>query len=137
MSGVIWPIWSTQVAHFAAEVVGLTVVLWLSRLMTGRRALMLAVPAFAVLVLTHTRTALLAMVIALLVAGFSLFPVRRRVRRTFATALIVVVVVGVPAAPYVIALVGTRGEQPADLRTSPVAPRRGRRYSRSSDPPPT
>ena len=101
LSGVIWPIWSTQVAHFAAEVVGLTVVLWLSRLMTGRRALMLAVPALAVLVLTHTRTALLAMFIALLVAGFSLFPVRRRVRRTFAAALIVIVVVGVPTAPYV------------------------------------
>jgi O-antigen ligase len=101
LNGVIWPIWSTQVAHFAAEVVGLTVVLWLSRLMTGRRALMLAVPAFVVLLLTHTRTALLAMVIALLVAGFSLFPVRRRVRRAFATALIVIVAVGVPAAPYV------------------------------------
>ena len=136
LSGVIWPIWSTQVAHFAAEVVGLTVVLWLSRLMTGRRALMLAVPAFAVLVLTHTRTALLAMVIALLVAGFSLFPVRRRVRRTFATALIVVVVVGVPAAPYMTHWLA-RGENSQQLRTSPVAPRRGRRYSRSSDPPPT
>jgi len=101
LNGVIWPIWSTQVAHFAAEVVGLTVVLWLSRLMTGRRALILAVPAFGILMLTHTRTALVAMFIALLVAGFSLFPVRRRVRRTFATALIIVAVIGVPAAPYV------------------------------------
>ena len=101
LSDVIWPIWSTQVAHFAAEVAGLTVVLWLSRLMTGRRALMLALPALAVLVFTHTRTALLGMIIALLVAGFSLFPARRRVRRTVATALIVVAVVGVPAAPYV------------------------------------
>ena len=52
LSDVIWPIWSTQVAHFAAEVAGLTVVLWLSRLMTGRRALMLALPALAVLVFT-------------------------------------------------------------------------------------
>ena len=101
LNGVIWPIWSTQVAHFAAEVVGLTVLLWLSRLMTGRRALMLAVPAFVLLLLTHTRTALLAMFIALLVAGFSLFPVRRHVRRAFAAVLIVVVAVGVPAAPYV------------------------------------
>ena len=41
------------------------------------------------------------MIIALLVAGFSLFPARRHVRRTVATALIVVAVVGVPAAPYV------------------------------------
>jgi O-antigen ligase len=99
LSGAIWPIWSTQVAHYAAEVAGLAVVLWLSRLMTGRRALMLVVPAMAILVLTHTRTALLAMVVGLLVAGVSLFSARRRVRRTFATVLIVIVVVGIPAAP--------------------------------------
>ncbi|MGO8864040.1 MAG: O-antigen ligase family protein [Acidimicrobiales bacterium] len=100
LSGTIWPIWSTQVAHYAAEVAGLTVVLWLSRLVTGRRALMLAVPAVVVLVLTHTRTALLAMLVSLLVAGVSLFSARRRVRQTFAAALIVLVAVGVPAAPY-------------------------------------
>ena len=115
LNGVIWPIWSTQVAHFAAEIVGLTVVLWLSRLMTGRHALTLAVPAFAILVLTHTRTALLAMVVALLVAGFSLFPVRRRVRRTLATALIVVAVVGVPAAPYLTHWL-SRGENSQELQ---------------------
>jgi len=100
LSGAIWPIWSTQVAHYAAEVAGLTVVLWLSRLLSGRRALMLAVPAILVLVLTHTRTALMAMVISLLVAGVSLFSARRRVRRAFTVGLIVLVVAGVPAAPY-------------------------------------
>jgi O-antigen ligase len=116
LSGVIWPIWSTQVAHFAAEVAGITLVLWLSRLMTGRRAMMLAVPAIFLLILTHTRTALLAMIIGLLVAGVSLFSARRRVRRTFTIALIVLVVVGVPAAPVLTHWLA-RGENGQQLGT--------------------
>ncbi len=99
LSGTLWPIWSTQVAHFAAEVAGLTVLLWLFRLVSHRRALVVAVPATIVLVLTHTRTALLAMIVGLLVAGASLLLARRRVRRTFAAVLLVVVVIGVPASP--------------------------------------
>jgi O-antigen ligase len=99
LSDTIWPIWSTQVAHFAAEVVGLAVLLWLCRLLTRRMALTVAVPALIVLVLTHTRTALIAMIVGLLVAGASLFLERRRVRKTFAALLVVVVVVGIPASP--------------------------------------
>jgi O-antigen ligase len=99
LSDAIWPIWSTQVAHFAAEVVGLAVLLWLCRLLTRRMALTIAVPALIVLVLTHTRTALIAMIVGLLVAGGSLFLERRRVRKTFAALLVVVVVVGIPASP--------------------------------------
>jgi O-antigen ligase len=100
LNGTIWPIWSTGVAHFAGEAAGLITVLWLCRLVSHRRALAVAVPAVIVLLLTHTRTALLAMIVALLVAGFSLLLARRRVRRLFATALIVVAVIAAPAAPF-------------------------------------
>ena len=65
----------------------------------ARRALLTGVPAIAILVLTHTRTALLAMIVGLLVAGASLLLARRRVRRFFAAGLIVVVVVAIPATP--------------------------------------
>ncbi|HEV3313195.1 MAG TPA: O-antigen ligase family protein [Chloroflexota bacterium] len=99
LSGIIWPIPPTQVAHFAAEVAGVMTVLWLCRLVSRSRALMVAVPAMIVLVLTHTRTALLAMFVGLLVAGASLLLARQRVRRTFAAVLLVVVVIGVPASP--------------------------------------
>jgi O-antigen ligase len=99
LSGTIWPIWSTQVAHFAAEAAGLMALLWLCRLVSHRRALATAVPALIILVLTHTRTALLAMIVGLLVAGASLLLARRRARKTFAAALVVVVLIGVPAAP--------------------------------------
>ena len=100
LSGTLWPIWPTGVAHFAGEAVGVTTLLWLCRLVSHRRAVVIAVPAMIVLVLTHTRTALLAMIVGLLVAGASLLLARRRVRKTFAAALLVVVVIGVPAAPF-------------------------------------
>ena len=115
LSGTLWPIWSTQVAHFAAEVAGLTVLLWLCRLVSHRRAFVVAVPATIVLVLTHTRTALLAMIVGLLVAGASLLLARRRVRRTFAAVLLVVVVIGVPAAPLLTHWLA-RGENSQELQ---------------------
>ena len=45
LSGMIWPIWATQVAHFAGELAGLVTLLWLCRLISPRRALVIAVPA--------------------------------------------------------------------------------------------
>jgi len=115
LSGTIWPIWSTQVAHFAAEVAGLTMLLWLCRLISRRSTLMVALPALAILVLTHTRTALLAMIVGLLVGGASLFLAKRRVRRTFATVLLVVVVVGIPALPLLTHWLA-RGENSQNLQ---------------------
>jgi hypothetical protein len=97
LSGTIWPIWATGLGHYAGELAGLMTLLWLCRLVSGRRALTIILPAMIVLVLTHTRTALLAMVAGLLVAGVSLLLSTRRVRRIFAVGLIVVVVIGVPA----------------------------------------
>jgi O-antigen ligase len=102
LTGTLWPIWPTGVAHYAGELAGLTVLLWLCRLVSRRSAVVVIVPAAIVLVLSHTRTALAAMLIALLVAGASLLLARRRVRRTFAVGLLVVVVIGVPTAPFLI-----------------------------------
>ena len=99
LSGLLWPIPPTQVAHFAAEVFGLTTLLWICRLVSGRRAVLILVPALIILVLTHTRTALLAMLLALLTACVSLILTNRRVRKTVAVALLVVVMIGIPASP--------------------------------------
>ena len=115
--GTVWPIPAPQVAHYAAELAGLTTVLWLCRLVTRRRALLLGVPAFMVLILTHTRTALTAMIAGLIVAGVSLFLSRRRVRRTFVTVLIVVVALGIPASPFLASWLarGESGQSLTDL----------------------
>ncbi len=116
LSGILWPIPPTQVAHFAAELAGLTILLWFCRLVPGRRALMVIGPALIMLVLTHTRTALTAMVVGLLVAGTSLFLAKRRVRKSLATALIVAVVIAIPATPFLAAWL-TRGESGQQLQS--------------------
>lgn len=113
LGGVIWPIAATQVAHYAAELMGLTLLLWLCRMISRRSMLVVAVPSFLVLILTHTRTALLAALIGLLVAGLSLFTANRRVRQAF-TAMIVVVAIGLPLSPFIANWLA-RGESSAEL----------------------
>jgi hypothetical protein len=76
----------TQVAQYAAVVAGVIVVLWLGRLLSGRVTLAGATIATGILLLTHTRTALAALVAGILVAGLSLFTVNARVRKFFAVA---------------------------------------------------
>jgi hypothetical protein len=90
LEGVFWPNLPTQIAEFAAVTVGLLAVLWLGGLLPGRVALIAVPSAGAILILTHTRTALIALTAGLLVAGLSLFMASARVRRFFAAAGVVV-----------------------------------------------
>lgn len=89
LSDVIWPSPAPQVAHYAAVMFGLVVVLWLCGQLRGRVALIVVIAAGAILILTHTRTALVAMIAALLVAGMSLIVAKERVRKLFAAAGVV------------------------------------------------
>ena len=93
LGGVVWPIPPTQVAHYAAVAVGLVIVLWFCGYIRGRTTLILTVVGGAILVLTHTRTALAALIASLLIAGLSLVVAKPRVRRLFATAGAVATVV--------------------------------------------
>ena len=87
LNGILWPIPPTQVGHYAAVAAGLTIVLWLSGLLRRSVALASVVVAIPVLLLTHTRTALIAMLAGVLIAGLSLFTARTRVRRFLAIGL--------------------------------------------------
>lgn len=89
LTGVIWPVPPTQVAHYAAVPLGITVVLWLCGLVRRRSALLTISITGAILLLTHTRTALVGMAAGILVAGLSLFIARARVRNLFVTAGVV------------------------------------------------
>lgn len=89
LAGVVWPIPWTQVGHYAAVVAGLSLVLWLSGLMTRNIALLSIGVSVTMLVLTHTRTALVALVGGIVIAGLSLFTARARVRKAFAAGLVV------------------------------------------------
>jgi hypothetical protein len=92
LTGIIWPMPPTQVAHYAAVATGLVVVLWFCGYLRGRTTLVTAVVGVTVLVLTHTRTALFAMIASLLIAGLSLIVAKARVRKLFATAGAVIAV---------------------------------------------
>ena len=86
LGGALWPIQPTQVAHYAAVGVGVVIVLWFCGYIRGRTTLILAVVGGAILLLTHTRTALAALIASLLIAGLSLVVAKPRVRKLFATA---------------------------------------------------
>jgi hypothetical protein len=88
LTGVLWAMPATQVAHYAAVTLGLVVVLWLCGQVHGPVTLLVPVGA-VVLVLTHTRTALVATVAGILVAGLSLIVAKARVRKFFAVAGVV------------------------------------------------
>lgn len=90
LTGAIWPMYPTQIAQYAAVAGGLTVVLWLGRVLSGRLTLYGISFTVVLVLLTHTRTAVVAMVAGILVAGLSIFTVNARVRRFFAAGGVIV-----------------------------------------------
>jgi hypothetical protein len=101
LSGAIWPIPPTQVGHYAAVLIGCTVVLWFGGAVRGRTALLTLLAAGAALVGAHTRTALIAMTAGLLVAAASMFIGHARVRRTAAALGVFVVIAAALFAPLI------------------------------------
>ena len=90
LGGVLWPIPPPQVAHYAAVTTGLVLILWLCGHLRGRVTLLIVGLTGIILILTHTRTALVALVAGILVAGLSLIVAKARVRKFFAAASVVV-----------------------------------------------
>jgi hypothetical protein len=86
LGGALWGIPATQVAHYAAVTLGLVVVLWLCGQARGGPTLVIAVTTVIMLILAHTRTALVGVVTGILVAGLSLVVAKARVRRFLVTA---------------------------------------------------
>jgi hypothetical protein len=89
LSGALWPIPPTQVAHYAAVLLGCTTVLWFAGAVRTRTAVITLVVAGAILVGAHTRTAVLALVVGLCIAGASMFVGHARVRRLSALVAVV------------------------------------------------
>jgi hypothetical protein len=84
--GAIWPIPAPQVGQYCAIGTGLAVMLWLTRNIDGRSAAVVAVPAVGLLLLSHTRTALIGLVAALALAVLSLAFTEVRARRFLTVA---------------------------------------------------
>jgi hypothetical protein len=92
LGGAIWPIPATQVAHYAAVTFGIVCLLWMCGQRSGRSTLPVVVLAGATLILTHTRTALVALILGLLFAGLSLFVAWARARKVLIAAGAIAVV---------------------------------------------
>jgi len=95
----IWPLTPPQVGQYAAIVVGLTIMLWLGHLTDGRSALVLVIPSFVLLMLSHTRTATIGLFTGLAVAIGSLVLTSARARRAFTWAVLVAGLATVFAGP--------------------------------------
>jgi O-Antigen ligase len=100
LGGSVWPIPPTQVAHYAAVLAGITIVLWFAGVVAPRTAAVVAGLAVVMLFLTHTRTALVGFLVALLVAGLSLFFSRQRVRKAFAVTVVIAALMALSFAPF-------------------------------------
>lgn len=116
LSGVIWPMGPTQIAQYAAVTAGVLVLLWLARLLRGHVTFVGVTIALCILILTHTRTALLALVVGMLVAGLSLLTTNARVRKFFA-ASVAVVSIGVVTVAGVVTTWLARGQNKEGLAT--------------------
>jgi hypothetical protein len=114
LTGVVWPIPAPQVAHYAAILMGCTIVLWFCGLVGGRSTALTLIAAAAALVATHTRTALLALCLGLLLAGASLFLGHARVRRAAAVAVLVGLAAWTIFSPLIVSWLA-RGQSAEDL----------------------
>jgi hypothetical protein len=101
LGGALWAIPATQVAHYAAVALGLVVVLWLCGQARGGPTLVVVLATVTMLVLTHTRTALIGLVTGILVAGLSLVVAKARVRRFLVAAIAAVSIVIVTLSGFI------------------------------------
>lgn len=99
LAGVLWPIPPPQVAQYAAVMAGMAMVLWLSGRMPRAHFLFLAGGGVAMLILTHTRTAVVALVGGLSAAALGLFLTSKRTRRAVRVALVLLPMAVVALAP--------------------------------------
>ena len=114
LTGVFWPIPATEIGHYAAIFTGLVVVLWFGRLVSGRVTLFVGIVAGTMLLLSHTRTALFAMLAGIIVAGISLLPASDRARKFFVAAGAIVSIGAITVASVVTTWLA-RGEGTQEL----------------------
>jgi hypothetical protein len=85
--GAIWPIPAPQVGQYSAIVIGLAALLLFTRNLDRGSAILFALPSFGLLLLSHTRTALLALAAALGLAILNLAVRDPRARRVLAVGI--------------------------------------------------
>ncbi|WP_030677455.1 membrane protein [Streptomyces sp. NRRL B-1347] len=93
--GALWPLTPPQIGQYAAIIIGLTVLLLLGRQVDRTSAAVVIVPSLVLLLLTHTRTATLGLLIGLVLAIGSLVLTSSAARRFFAWTVVCATVAAV------------------------------------------
>ena len=114
LSGALWPVWPTAVAHFAAIAAGIGGVLWLAGSMNRGRALLLVFGGTTLVLLSQTRIALVGLVLGMTCAAFSLLLARHRARTVFTGALLLAPFLFLTLAPALSAYF-TRGQTTQEI----------------------
>jgi hypothetical protein len=114
LTGVVWPVPSTQVAHYAAVTTGVVLLMWFCGRMRGRTVTAIVLAELVLLILTHTRTALLGLIVALIVAGLSLVKTNTRIRKVYMTAGVLALIAGTTMSAYILSW-AARGEGTKEL----------------------
>lgn len=93
--GTLWPMSAPLVGQFGAVAAGLVIILRLSRCIDGRTTAFISAIALGCVVLSHTRTALLGLIIGLAGACLPLLLTSKRIRQVLAwTAAVTIISVG-------------------------------------------
>jgi hypothetical protein len=116
LSGAFWVIPATEVGHYAAVTAGAFIVLWFGRMVSGKVTAIVVIAEMIIIVLSHTRTAVVGMVAGLLIAGMSLIVSNSRARKFFAAGG-VVASIGVMTAAGAVTTWLARGQNASGLST--------------------
>jgi O-antigen ligase len=114
LAGAFWPLSSPQIGFYAAMVIGLTILMRLGGRTDRWSVVLVAGPATILLLLTHTRTATISLLVGLTVAIGSLALTSARARRALAWVVVAAGLVGVLLWPAVVAWF-KRGEKVENL----------------------
>jgi len=101
LTGVLWSIPPPQVAEYAAVMAGMSLVLWLSGVMARRTAFLLAGIGIPMMLMSKTRTSVVAIIAGLACAGITLFLKQERVRRVVKVTLIFAPLAAIAFAPVI------------------------------------
>lgn len=89
--GVLWPMHAPQVGQYGAVAAGLVILLWLTKAIDRNSAVLISTMSITLLLLSHTRTATVALMVALATACLTLILRSARIRRAMGVTVVFVV----------------------------------------------
>jgi hypothetical protein len=99
--GAIWPLTPPQVGLYAASLTGLVIMMWLGGLIPRSNMAILAIPGVTLLLMSHTRTALVGLIGGLVIGLLAMATTSALARKVFTRAAMVAGIGAVLVGPFV------------------------------------